>query len=339
VRFDATRREAWDDGWGADEEAEAAAPATQLIRDPTRRLITRNDSPDIPFEQSINPYRGCEHGCIYCYARPSHAYLGYSPGLEFETRLLYKPDAPVLLRRELAHPGYRCRPIMLGSNTDVYQPAERRLRITRGLLEVFRDTSHPLLTVTKSALIERDLDLWAALATQGLAQVTISLTSLDARLSRRLEPRAPSPERRLQTIARLAEAGIPVGVLVAPLIPVLTDPELEAILAAAQAAGARSAGYVLLRLPLETAELFGEWLERYYPGQQGHILARVRDCHGGKEYDPRFGRRMTGAGLFADLYAQRFRLAARRLGFVTPAPLRCDRFRPPPRDERQLSLF
>jgi len=312
---------------------------TRLIADSARELITRNTSPDIPFEQSINPYRGCEHGCIYCYARPSHAYLGYSPGLEFETHIVYKPEAAVLLRQALARPGYRCTPIMLGSNTDLYQPAERRLQLIPPLLEVLLECRQPVMTVTKSVLIERDLALWQGLAAQGLAQVNISLTTLDGRLARELEPRAPSPRRRLESIERLAAAGIPVGVMVAPLIPVLTDPELERILAAAKAAGATSAAYVLLRLPLETEALFSDWLERHRPQQRAHILARVRDCHAGKSYDARFGRRMRGAGLFADLFAQRFRLASRRLGFVDPPPLRCDLFRLPPKDARQLSLF
>ena len=260
-RFDSYRREALDDGWGCLEEREL--PQRELIRDSSRSVIARNDSPDVPFRQSINPYRGCEHGCVYCFARPTHAYLGHSPGLDFETRLHYKPDAAALLRGELAAPRYRCTPLALGVNTDAYQPLERQLGITRALLEVLLETRHPLSIITKGALIERDLDLLRPLAEQGLVQVMVSLTTLDAELARRMEPRAASPARRQRVISTLSDAGIPVGVLMAPLIPFLNDHEIQPLLAAAREAGALQADYVLLRLPHEVHGLFEDWLQAH----------------------------------------------------------------------------
>ncbi len=338
-RYDTQTLEYVDDGWGSLEARPDRIP-TELHVDRARSVIAYNDSPDVPFDRSINPYRGCEHGCIYCFARPAHAWLGWSPGLDFETRLTWKPDAPEILRRELARPGYRCAPLALGINTDAYQPIERRLRLTRRLLEVLAGCGHPVSIVTKSAGVERDLDLLVPMAEAGRVSVAVSLTTLDATLARRMEPRAAAPHRRLQTIRRLSEAGVPVSVLVAPVIPVLTDGELEALLAAAREAGALDAGHVLLRLPREVAPLFEEWLAVHEPGRAAHVLARLRDCRGGALYDSRFGARMTGTGPYADLIAQRFRLARRRLGFPGLPPLDCSGFRPPRAgDDRQLDLF
>jgi DNA repair photolyase len=334
-RFVARHAEPWDDGWHQDP---LPALRTQVAADASRSVISWNESPDIPFDRSVNPYRGCEHGCVYCYARPGHAWLGLSPGLDFETRLFAKDDAAALLREELAARGYRCAPIALGAVTDAYQPLERSRGITRAVLEVLLELRHPLTVVTKSALVERDLDLLAELARDGLVHVQLSVTTLRPDLARRLEPRAASPQRRLDTIARLSAAGVPVGVLVAPVIPVLTDSELEAVLAAAREAGARSAGYVLLRLPREVAELFRGWLEAHAPGQAAHVMARVRDARGGRDDDPSFGRRMVGTGAFAELIAQRFALAARRLGYADLLPLRTELFHGPARGG-QLNLF
>ncbi len=335
-RYATYRVEAFDDGWGSHEALEPLH--RELVRDTSRSVITRNDSPDVPFHQSINPYRGCEHGCIYCFARPSHAWLGHSPGLDFETRLHWKPEAAARLREELARPGYRCQPIALGINTDGWQPIERELRISRSLLEVLCETRHPVSIVTKSALIERDIDLLAELARDGLVQVNVSLTTLDRPLARRMEPRAAAPQRRLRVIERLAAEGIPVGVLMAPVIPFLTDSELETLLDAAHAAGAREAGYILLRLPHEVAPLFDEWLAVHYPERRKRVLGRIRDSRGGRLYDSRFGQRMTGEGPFAELIAARFRKHHRALGFPGLPPLRCDRFRAPS-PSGQLSLF
>lgn len=301
-----------DDGWYVEEAPESIA--TTLAPERARELITRNDSPDIPFEQSINPYRGCEHACIYCYARPSHAYMGLSPGLDFETRLFYKEDAAAVLEKQLARPGYVCKPIMLGANTDPYQPVERRMRVTRSILEVLTRTRHPVTVITKSALVLRDLDLLTQLAQQGLGSVAISITTQDAELKRTMEPRAASPQARLRTLAALAAAGVPCGVMVAPVIPALTDHELEAILAAAAAAGAGWAGYVLLRLPYEVKDLFREWLEAHFPQRAAHVMAVVRDMRGGRDNDPRFGTRMRGTGPYAQLLRERFRIACQRLG-------------------------
>ena len=311
---------------------------TTLTKDSSRSVIARNQSPDVPFDQSINPYRGCEHGCIYCFARPTHAWLGFSPGIDFESRLLYKPDVAKLLTAELARPSYRCSPIALGTNTDPYQPIERRLRHTRQILEVLKAHDPPVTVVTKSALVERDIDLLAPMAEQGLASVSISVTSLDRVLSRKMEPRAAAPHRRIKTIERLSQAGIATGTLVAPIIPALNDHEIEEILETVHAAGARAAGYSLVRLPLEIKDLFVEWLETHYPLKAEHVLNRMRDLHGGKLYDANFGTRQTGTGAFAELIASRFRLATKRLGFPGIGTLDRTRFRPP-NVTGQLDLF
>lgn len=326
-RFDAWRREAAaDDWWNEGEEA----PVTELIVDRAKSVITYNTSPDIPYDRSINPYRGCEHGCAYCFARPSHAWLGLSPGLDFETRIAWKADAADCLRKELAHPGYVCRPVALGINTDAWQPVERRLRVTRGLLDVLAEARHPVTIVTKSALILRDLDLLAEMARGQRVHVAVSITTLDADLARAMEPRAASPRRRLEVIAALAAAGIPVAVMVAPLIPALTDHELEGILEAARDAGAASAGYILLRLPHEVKPLFRAWLDGHRPGRAEHVYSLMRQMHGGREYDSAFGSRQRGSGPLADIIARRFRLARRRLGVDAPAPaLDVAGFRPP----------
>lgn len=345
-RFEQHAYELIDDGWGSlDVPIEAIRTEVQV--DKARSIINYNQSPDIPFDRSINPYRGCEHGCVYCFARPSHAYLGLSPGLDFETRLFYKPDAVAQLRRELARPSYHCAPVALGINTDAYQPLERRLGLTRQLLEVLKQHAHPLSIVTKSALIERDLDTLSQLAQQNLVHVMVSITTLKRDLARRLEPRAAAPQRRLRTIERLAEAGIPVGVLVAPLIPVLTDSELETIMDAAHTAGAQAAGYVLLRLPHEVKALFKDWLQNHAPLSAEHVMNRIRDCRGGREYDARFGARMRGEGVFAELLAKRFQKAYRKLGFTGLPGLDCDGFKSNAHnglssdglESNQLSLF
>ncbi|MDT4331321.1 PA0069 family radical SAM protein [Methylomonas sp. MED-D] len=328
-RYEKQRSQAEDDGWGS-LDVDLPPLATEIIVDASKSVITYNDSPDIPFDRSVNPYRGCEHGCVYCFARPTHAYLGYSPGLDFESRILVKPDAATLLRAELGKRQYRCAPLALGTNTDPYQPLERRQRTMRDILEVLRETRHPVGIVTKSALIERDIDILAEMAGQGLASVCLSITTLDRRLARTLEPRAAAPERRLETLTRLSEAGVPVGVMVAPLIPVLTDYELEAIVSAAKRAGAISAEYILLRLPLEVADLFDEWLREHYPLKAEHVMNRVRDSRGGKVYDPSFHRRLRGEGVYADLIAQRFGLIRKKLGLERGLPpLRTDLFRKP----------
>jgi DNA repair photolyase len=338
-RFDKLGREACDDGWGGMDE-EAPPLRTAVAIDSARSIITYNESPDIPYDRSINAYRGCEHGCVYCYARPSHAYLGLSPGLDFESRLFVKPDAAQLLRAELAKPGYRCAPIALGSNTDPYQPIEREYRVTRQILEVLLECRHPVTIVTKSSLIERDLDILAQLAEQQLLQAAVSVTTLERSLARRLEPRAAAPQRRLQTIAALAQAGIPVAVMTAPIIPALNDSEMESILEAAQASGATSAGYVLLRLPHELTELFQDWLKLHAPLKAEHVMSLVRQSRGGKTYDASFGNRMRGSGLFADMIAQRFRLAVKRLGLDREEKLDSGKFRPPvPAGPRQPGLF
>lgn len=337
-RFEACTREEVDDGWGG-LDAQVEPLRTTVQADTARTVIAYNDSPDIPFDRSINPYRGCEHGCVYCFARPTHAYLGLSPGLDFESRLFYKADAAALLRRELARPGYRCAPVALGINTDAYQPLERRLGITRQILEELREHAHPVTLVTKSALIERDLDILGDMARDDLVQVMISITTLDRELARSLEPRAAAPQRRLETLRHLSAAGIPAGVLVAPLIPVLTDAELETILGEARSAGACAAGYVLLRLPHEVKDLFKDWLARHRPLQAEHVMNRLRDCRGGREYDARFGSRMRGEGIFAELLGQRFRKASRDLAFPGLPPLRSDLFRVPGGRRAQLDLF
>ncbi len=337
-RFERLAREPFDDGWDTLEEAIPKLHTT-LTPDSARRALSYNESPDVPFDRSVNPYRGCEHGCIYCYARPTHAWLGLSPGLDFESRLLYKPRAAELLRDELARPGYACAPIALGANTDAYQPCERRFGITRQVLEVLAETSHPVRIITKSALVERDLDLLAPMAENGLCMVHVSITSLDRALTRLLEPRAAAPQRRLRTIRALSEAGVPVGVLAAPVIPALTDAELETVLGEARAAGALAARYTMIRLPLELAGLFGEWLTEHYPLKANRVLQRIRDTRGGKTYDAGFGQRMRGTGPVADLVARRFELACARLGFPGEPELDPTRFRPPGNPAAQLSLW
>ena len=343
VRFESAELDPFDDGWGSLAEAaeESPAPRTEVFADSSRSVIARNQSPDIPFDRSINPYRGCEHGCIYCYARPSHAYLGLSPGLDFETKLFAKFDAAALLERELAAPGYRCQPIALGPNTDPYQPLERRLQITRSVLEVLARCRHPVTIVTKSAAILRDVDLLAPMAADDLLKVFVSVTSLDAELARKLEPRAAAPHRRLQVIRELSGAGIPVGAMVAPIIPGLTDHQLEAILAAVAHAGARQASYVLLRLPHEIKDLFEGWLEAHAPLRAAHILSLVRACRGGRLNDSTFGKRMRGEGAYAQLIARRFAVARRKCGLdrIDRTTLRTDLFEPPAADVRQLRLI
>jgi DNA repair photolyase len=337
-RFLEWRLEPFDDGWRGGEEAPDRPPTTLQV-DSSRSVLTRNTSPDVPFDRSVNPYRGCEHGCIYCYARPSHAYLDYSPGLDFETRLFYKPAAASLLRRELGRPGYRCQPIALGVNTDAYQPAERDLKITRGILEVLLECRHPVGIVTKSALVERDIDLLSELAAKRLVHVTVSVTTLDRTLSRVMEPRAAAPHRRLQTIRSLHEAGIPVGVMVAPVIPALNDAEIEKVLTAAREAGAVSAGYVMLRLPHEVKDLFREWLALHLPLKADRVMKRIRDIREGRENDSRFGSRMRGSGIFAELIRRRFETAAKSLGFRDFPAYDLDRFQSPRDSGGQLDLF
>lgn len=327
-RFDRHGRESCDDGWGNLDE-DLPPLRTEVAIDTARTIITYNDSPDIPYDRSINAYRGCEHGCVYCYARPSHAYLGLSPGLDFESRLFVKPDAAQLLRLELAKPGYRCAPIALGSNTDPYQPIEREYRVTRQILEVLWECRHPVTIVTKSSLIERDLDLLGPMAQQGLVQAAVSVTTLDRTLARQMEPRATAPQRRLETIAALAQAGIPTAVMVAPVIPALNDSEMENILEAAKAAGASSAGYVLVRLPRELAELFEDWLNLHTPLKAAHVMSLIRQSRGGKEYEAQFGRRMRGSGQFAELIAQRFCLAVKKLDMDRWEKLDIAQFKPP----------
>ncbi|MDD2760693.1 MAG: PA0069 family radical SAM protein [Methylomonas sp.] len=328
-RFEKQSTHPEDDGWGS-LDAELPPLSTEVGRDASKSLITTNDSPDIPFDRSINPYRGCEHGCIYCFARPTHAYLGYSAGLDFETRILLKPDAARLLREELGKRSYQCAPLALGSNTDPYQPLERQYGLTRRILEILAETRHPVSIVTKSSLIERDLDILAEMANQGLLNVYLSVTTLDRPLARTLEPRAAAPQRRLETIARLRAADIPVGVMLAPLIPVLTDHELEAIVKAAHQAGAQTADFILLRLPLEVAGLFEQWLHRHYPAKADHIMNRIRDSRNGKAYDATFHQRLRGSGHYADLLSQRFRLISRKLQMDRSLPaLRTDLFRKP----------
>ncbi len=341
-RYDPHSRHAIDDGWGAG-EAEAPPRRTTVTNIACRGVISRNRSPDLPFDRSINPYHGCEHGCVYCFARPSHAWLGLSPGLDFESRLFAKPDAPRVLEGELRAPGYRCRTIMVAPNTDAYQPVERERRLTRRVLEVLAAFGHPLAVVTKSALVTRDLDILAPLARRRLATVSISLTTLDGSLAGRLEPRAPTPAKRIETIERLAQAGVPVGVLASPIIPGLNDAELEAILAAAAAAGATTAGYSMLRLPLEVKDLFLNWLRAREPGRARRVVKLIRENRGGALDAKGFGDRMRGGGVHADLLEQRFRLACGRLGLDgsrTPGfGLDTSQFSPPPRAGDQLSLF
>ena len=339
-RFEPYQREAVDDGWSPWDEDDLPPLRTEVQEEKSRTIITRNDSPDIPFDRSINPYRGCEHGCVYCFARPTHAYMGLSAGLDFETRLFAKPDAANQLRRELSAPGYRPRPIAIGTNTDPYQPIEKRYRLMPDILDVLNETGHPVGIVTKSALILRDIDKLKALNERNLVKVALSVTSLDHKLSRALEPRAASPKRRLETIEMLAKAGIPTAVMVAPIIPALNDTELEAILKAARDAGAREAGTILLRLPNEVGPLFQDWLLKHYPDRYRHVMNVLRSMRGGKDYDNRPGYRMRGTGPFAELLRKRMDLACRNLEFDTRRTrLSLKHFRPPEREEAQLSLF
>jgi DNA repair photolyase len=340
-RFEPTKREEFDDGWGVDE---TLAPfKTEVIHERARTIITRNDSPDISFDRSINPYRGCEHGCVYCFARPTHAYLGLSPGLDFESKLFVKDGAAALLERELAAPNYRARTMALGTNTDPYQPIERQYRVTRSVLEVLARYDHPVGIVTKSNLVLRDLDILAPMAAKGLVKVYVSVTTLDRDIARKMEPRAPIPTRRIEAIERLAQAGVPVGVMVAPIVPAVNDSEIETILTRAHAAGAREAGYVMLRLPLELRDIFREWLLVHYPDRLRHSLSLVQSTRGGKDYDSQWGKRMAGSGPYAWMIGRRFEIAATRLGYnETPVRLRCDLFHPPESEAKgpkQLSLF
>lgn len=337
-RFERQQLEQVDDGWYQDEVPDSVP--TTLEPDRAREVISTNDSPDIPFDLSVNPYRGCGHGCVYCYARPSHAYMGLSPGLDFETRLFYKADAAKVLEVQLARPGYVCKSITLGANTDPYQPVEKRMRVTRSILEVFARTRHPVAIITKSALVLRDLDLLTEMARDGLVSVAVSVTTLDTELKRVMEPQTASPQARLRTLAALSAAGIPTSVMAAPMIPALNDQELEAILEAAAAAGARWAGYVLVRLPYEIKDLFREWLAEHYPDRAAHVMSLIRDMRGGRDNDPRFGTRMRGTGPYAQLLSNRFRLACRRLNLNSEprASLDTTLFRPPGRAGAQLQL-
>ena len=362
-RFESRRREDFDDGWAggprfddasdgravlpdddisrAMDGDDASGPATELFIDHARTIISRNDSPDIPFRQSVNPYRGCEHGCVYCYARPAHAYLNLSPGLDFETKLFYKPEAARLLEEELRKPGYRPEWISLGANTDPWQPVERKLGITRGILEVLARFRHPVGIVTKGAvLIERDLDLLADMAKDGLVMVAISITTLDAGLKRTLEPRASAPATRLRVMRRLADAGVPVMVMFSPVIPSVNDAEMERVLEAARDAGARHASYVMLRLPHEVKDLFRDWLQAHLPLRAEHVMSLVQQTRGGKDYDSDYATRMSGQGAIAGVIAQRFRTACRRLGLNTErfGDLSTAHFRVPPRSGDQLGL-
>jgi len=337
-RFEPQARESFDDGW---ESLEDLPPfKTEVQVEKPRTVITRNESPDISFDRSVNPYRGCEHGCIYCFARPTHAFMGLSAGLDFEAKLFAKPDAARLLERELARPDYKVRPIAIGTNTDPYQPIEKEWRIMRQILEVLRDASHPVMIVTKSAMVTRDIDILAPMAEKGLVRVGISVTTLDRKLARTMEPRAATPAKRLEAIRAMAEAGIPAGVLVSPIIPALNDHEIERILEAARTAGATEASYVLLRLPLEVSPLFRDWLLRNYPDRYRHVMSLVRSMRGGKDYDAEFGKRMKGAGPYAWQIGRRFDLAIKRLGFnPTRRQLRDDLFVPPLGTGVQLSLL
>src|SRR6516165_8537287 len=337
-RFDKQQLSQVDDGWYQEELPDSVA--TTLEPDRAREVISTNDSPDIPFEQSVNPYRGCETACVYCYARPSHAYMGLSPGLDFETRLFYKADAGRVLEGQLARGGYVCKSITLGANTDPYQPVERRMKVTRSILEVLVRTRHPVSIISKHALVLRDLDLLTDLASDGLISVAISVTTLDSELKRVMEPRAASPQARLRTLATLSAAGIPTSVMAAPMIPALNDHELEAILEAAAAAGARWAGYVLVRLPYEIKDLFREWLAEHFPDRAAHVMSLIRDMRGGHDNDPRFGTRMRGTGPYAQLLRNRFRLACRRfkLNSEPRTPLDTTLFQPPGPSGAQLQL-
>src|SRR5271169_1140371 len=337
-RYEPLARVAFDDGWQGLEDLPPFK--TTVTADTTRKIITRNDSPDISFDRSINPYRGCEHGCIYCFARPTHAYLGLSPGLDFESKLFMKPDAPELLERELSARNYAPRTIAIGTNTDPYQPIERRYEVMRRILEVLERAGHPVGIVTKSNLVVRDIDILARMAKRNLVRVGVSVTTMDAKLSRVMEPRAPTPPRRLEALKQLAEAGIPTTVMVAPVIPAINDAEIERILDAAAACGVRGAGYVLLRLPLEVRDLFRGWLQSNFPDRERHVFALIRQTRGGKDYDATFGKRMTGGGPYAWMIGKRFDTTCARLGLnVQKTELTTEHFRPPRARAEQLDLF
>ncbi|MDB5552379.1 MAG: hypothetical protein JWL86_2363 [Rhizobium sp.] len=337
-RFEPQEREVLDDGWQTFETLEPFKTEVQVER--PRAIITRNDSPDIPFDRSINPYRGCEHGCIYCFARPTHAYMGLSPGLDFESKLFAKPDAAKLLERELSKPGYKPRTIAIGTNTDPYQPIEKEWRIMRQILEVLAAANHPVAIVTKSALIMRDIDILAKMAEKGLARAALSVTTMDRKLARLMEPRASTPVKRLEAIRAMSEAGIPTAVMASPMIPALNDHELERILDAGAAAGAKEASYVLLRLPLEVSPLFRDWLLRHYPDRYRHVMSLVRSMRGGKDYDAEFGKRMKGTGPYAWQISRRFELAAKKYGLTRRTiGLNSDLFVPPSGHGVQLSLL
>jgi DNA repair photolyase len=339
ARYDPLKREAFDDGWTTDDPAPAQV-RTELLPNASRTIIAKNDSPDIGFDRSVNPYRGCEHGCVYCYARPAHAYLGLSPGLDFETKLFFKADAAALLEKELSKPGYVCRRIHLGADTDPWQPAERTLGITRAVLEVLDRFEHPVSVITKSALIARDADILGRMAARGLAKAYVSVTTLDRSLARAMEPRAATPAKRLEAMRRLADAGVPVGVGFAPVIPGLNDHELEAVLEAAAEVGASEAMFVTLRLPMEIKDLFREWLAEARPERAARVMSLVRQTRGGKDYDPDWATRMKGSGPVAQLIASRFTVACRRLGLNRRrAELDESRFRAPPKAGDQMSLF
>jgi len=347
-RFEADQRDAVDDGWVAPEEA-LPALRTQVAVERARKILSRNDSPDIPFDRAINPYRGCEHGCVYCFARPTHAYLGWSPGLDFETRLVAKSNAVEALRAELARPGYKVDVVNIGSATDAYQPIERQWKLTRGLLELLLETRHPVSLVTKGGLVARDIDLLARLAELNLVAVYVTITTLDGEVARTLEPRAAAPWRRLEAVRELTAAGVPVGVSLAPVIPFITDEQIEHVLEAAAGAGARVAFYTMLRLPWEVKAVFLDWLEAHFPDRKAKVLHCIEDLRGGKLNDPRFGNRMRGQGIWADLINQRFKRAARRFGLsgnridletgLFRPPARDGRGPAPPADARQMSLF
>lgn len=337
-RYEPFARSAVDDGWNSLDELPAFKTDVQVEKPKT--IITRNSSPDISFDRSVNPYRGCEHGCVYCFARPTHAYMGLSAGLDFESRLFAKPNAAELLERELSKPGYEVRSIAIGTNTDPYQPVEKTWRIMREILEVLEAANHPVGIVTKSALVLRDIDILQRMAAKGLARVALSVTTLDRTLARAMEPRAATPAKRLETIKALSEAGIPTMVMMAPIIPGLTDSEIERVLESASTAGAREVGYVLLRLPLEVSPLFKEWLLRHYPNRYRHVLSLLRSMRDGKDYDAEWNKRMRGTGPYAFQIRRRFEMTARRLGLnETRTELRCDRFTPPKGAGVQLALL
>jgi DNA repair photolyase len=337
-RYEPHARIAFDDGWKSIEDLPPFT--TTVTEEKARKIITRNESPDISFDRSINPYRGCEHGCVYCFARPTHAYMGLSPALDFESKLFVKPDAPELLERELSAPGYEPRVIAIGTNTDPYQPIEKRYGVMRRILEVLERAGHPVGIVTKSALVQRDIDILSRMARRGLAKVALSVTTLDANIARTMEPRAATPLRRLETLRRLADAGIPTSVMVAPVIPAINEAEIEHILEAASVAGVKEAGYVLLRLPLEVRDIFREWLMANFPDRYRHVFSLIREMRGGKDYDSTWGKRMKGSGPHAWMIGRRFEIACERLGLNTAkAKLTTEHFEPPIKQSEQLSLF